>query len=70
MVSGVPQGLVLGPALLNTTVGDTDSGTEHTLSKAADSTKLCAVIDMLQGRKAEKKLIGKKPLCIFRNKDK
>jgi len=40
----VPQGLVLGPVL--------DSGTECTLSKFANDTNLCGVVDMLEGRDA------------------
>ncbi|GAB0183344.1 mitochondrial enolase superfamily member 1 [Grus japonensis] len=52
VMSGVPQGLVLGSALFNIFVGNMDSGIECTLSKFADDTKLRGVVNTLDGRDA------------------
>lgn len=47
VISGVLQGLELRSALFDSFVGDLDSGTECSLTKFADNTNLCVVINTL-----------------------
>ncbi|GAB0182745.1 hypothetical protein GRJ2_000739800 [Grus japonensis] len=55
VTSGVPQGLVLGLALINIFVGDMDRGIECTLSTFVNDTKLSGAADLLEGRDAIQK---------------
>ncbi|PKU45859.1 rna-directed dna polymerase from mobile element jockey-like [Limosa lapponica baueri] len=52
-------GSVLGPLLFNIFVGNMDSGIGCTLSKFANNTKLCGVVDMLKGRDAIQRDLGR-----------
>lgn len=46
----ITEGSLLGLALFNVFVSDTDSGIECTLNKFANDTKLCGAVYMLEGR--------------------
>ncbi|GAB0179857.1 mitochondrial enolase superfamily member 1 [Grus japonensis] len=65
--SCVPQGLILGPVLINTFINELDDEAEFILSKFADDTKLRGVTDRPEGHDAIQRFLDKLENWVDRN---
>ena len=59
VMSSIPHKPILGPALFNILINDTDDGIKCTLSKFADDTNLSGVVDTAEGMSSREILILK-----------
>jgi len=59
LMSVIPQGSIVEPVLFNIFVGDMDSGIERPLGKFPYNTKFSGAFDMLEGRDAIQRDLGR-----------